>query len=266
MGLGGSGKGWGWGKRIKAERALPAAEATALWPVVGLQAGGGSAGPRGHGQRGGCEGVPERLSRLWPRRKEAALSQGASGGGRGAGGGVPFPWGAKATSTSFEPESNQRPKDDHTCRIYSPPLYQLSYRRVRATKRPGTLLFPEMPQHLTGTPEVRLTGLVGSPFEETGALTARRWVRVRGPGNPAGWLRPGRGGGRHPGAEFQDASCPLRLPSFYKWGPRPEKGEEGLGRGVEKWMVGAWGCGRPGRGEGAPGAGCQTPSQPPGAL
>ncbi|CAI9157939.1 unnamed protein product, partial [Rangifer tarandus platyrhynchus] len=73
-----------------------------------------------------------------------------------------FHWEAKATSTSFEPESNQRPKDDHTCRIYSPPLYQLSYRRVRATKRPGTFLFPEMPLHDTGT-------LVGSPFEESRA-------------------------------------------------------------------------------------------------
>ncbi|KAJ8796089.1 hypothetical protein J1605_018237 [Eschrichtius robustus] len=38
--------------------------------------------------------------------------------------------GAKATGTSFEPESNQRPKDVHTCRLYSPPLYQLSYRRA----------------------------------------------------------------------------------------------------------------------------------------
>ena len=39
--------------------------------------------------------------------------------------------GAKATGTSFEPESNQRPKDVRTDPVYSPPLYQLSYRRVR---------------------------------------------------------------------------------------------------------------------------------------
>ena len=65
-----------------------------------------------------------------------------------------FHWGAKAPSTSFEPESNQRPKDDHS-QIYSPPLYQLSYRRMRATKRPGTSLFPEMPQHDTGASEMR---------------------------------------------------------------------------------------------------------------
>ena len=30
---------------------------------------------------------------------------------------------------SFEPDSNQRPMDDHT-HHYSPPLYQLSYRRM----------------------------------------------------------------------------------------------------------------------------------------
>ena len=29
---------------------------------------------------------------------------------------------------SFEPDSNQRPKDDRQY-LYSPPLYQLSYRR-----------------------------------------------------------------------------------------------------------------------------------------
>ena len=29
---------------------------------------------------------------------------------------------------SFEPDSNQRPKDS-SCNLYSPPLYQLSYRR-----------------------------------------------------------------------------------------------------------------------------------------
>ena len=168
VGLGGSGGRVGVGKRIKAERARPAAEATALWACV-RPAGRRwpRRDPRPRPTRG-CEGVPERLSRLWPRRKDAAQPQGVRRRWRGA-----FPWGAKATSTSFEPESNQRPKDDHTCRIYSPPLYQLSYRRVRATKRPGTLLSPEMPQHLTGTPEVRPSGLVGSPFEETGALTAR---------------------------------------------------------------------------------------------
>ena len=37
----------------------------------------------------------------------------------------------KITScTSFEPESNQRPKDVYMLCIYSPPLYQLSYRRA----------------------------------------------------------------------------------------------------------------------------------------
>ena len=36
-----------------------------------------------------------------------------------------------ASCTSFEPESNQRPKDVYMLRIYSPPLYQLSYRRAR---------------------------------------------------------------------------------------------------------------------------------------
>ena len=34
---------------------------------------------------------------------------------------------------SFEPDSNQRPKDDNF-NFYSPPLYQLSYRRNRRTK------------------------------------------------------------------------------------------------------------------------------------
>ena len=33
-------------------------------------------------------------------------------------------------ATSFEPESNQQPKDVHIYQVYSPPLYQLSYRRV----------------------------------------------------------------------------------------------------------------------------------------
>ena len=34
----------------------------------------------------------------------------------------------KRKKTSFEPDSNQRPKDDRHF-LYSPPLYQLSYRR-----------------------------------------------------------------------------------------------------------------------------------------
>ena len=35
---------------------------------------------------------------------------------------------AKKKKISFEPDSNQRPKDINQC-LYSPPLYQLSYRR-----------------------------------------------------------------------------------------------------------------------------------------
>ena len=34
----------------------------------------------------------------------------------------------KEKKESFEPDSNQRPKDDRQY-LYSPPLYQLSYRR-----------------------------------------------------------------------------------------------------------------------------------------
>lgn len=41
---------------------------------------------------------------------------------------------SKDSGTSFEPESNQRPKDVRTCAVYSPPLYQLSYRRVRGAR------------------------------------------------------------------------------------------------------------------------------------
>ena len=37
-------------------------------------------------------------------------------------------WGKKKKKSSFEPDSNQRPMDYH--HHYSPPLYQLSYRRI----------------------------------------------------------------------------------------------------------------------------------------
>lgn len=47
---------------------------------------------------------------------------------------------SKGSGTSFEPESNQRPKDVHRCPVYSPPLYQLSYRRVQAAVRGALLL------------------------------------------------------------------------------------------------------------------------------
>ena len=49
----------------------------------------------------------------------------------------------KTSGTSFEPESNQRPKDVHTGVAYSPPLYQLSYRRAHAAGA-GSSLFPAM--------------------------------------------------------------------------------------------------------------------------
>ena len=39
----------------------------------------------------------------------------------------------KKKKNSFEPDSNQRPKDDNF-NFYSPPLYQLSYRRNRCIK------------------------------------------------------------------------------------------------------------------------------------
>ena len=107
VGLGGSGGRVGVGKRIKAERARPAAEATALWACV-RPAGRRwpRRDPRPRPTRG-CEGVPERLSRLWPRRKEAALPQGV-GRGRGAGGGVPFPGAQKQPAP---PSSRNRTSD-----------------------------------------------------------------------------------------------------------------------------------------------------------
>ena len=86
---------------------------------------------------------------LWERGcREAAGAPGGAELGRGAGGRCPPPRGAKASGTSFEPESNQRPKDAHTYPAYSPPLYQLSYRRVHAD-RPGSLLLLEMTEATT---------------------------------------------------------------------------------------------------------------------
>ena len=157
LGLGGSGG----GKANKSPRRRP----PRCGPVCGLWAGDGAGESPGHGQRGMC-GCPRKAFPPLAKKEGRCAAAGCRAGQRRRGRGA-FLWGAKATSTSFEPESNQRPKDDHTCRIYSPPLYQLSYRRVRATKWPGTLLFPETLQHHTGTPEVRPSGLVGNPFEES---------------------------------------------------------------------------------------------------
>ena len=44
-------------------------------------------------------------------------------------------WGKNFNSISFEPDSNQRPKDVNGRLTYSPPLYQLSYRRVLGNSR-----------------------------------------------------------------------------------------------------------------------------------
>ena len=158
------------GKQIKAERVRPAADrAVGLCAAYGQETA--QASPQATANAGLC-GCPRKAFPPLAKKEGRCAAAGCRAGQRRRGRGA-FHWGAKATSTSFEPESNQRPKDDHTCRIYSPPLYQLSYRRVRATKRPGTLLFLEMPQHHTETPEVRPSELVGSPFEETGVLAAR---------------------------------------------------------------------------------------------
>ena len=212
--FGGPGREWGVGKRIKARGG--GHRAVGLCAAYGQETA--QASPQATANAGLC-GCPRKAFPPLAKKEGRCAAAGCRAGQRRRGRGA-FHWGAKANSTSFEPESNQRPKDDHTNWIYSPPLYQLSYRRVRATKWPGTLLFPETAQHHTGT-------LVGSPFEESGARAARVRVRVRGPDSPVGWLRPGLCVGRHRGSEFQDASFSLRRPSFYKWGPRPESEEEG---------------------------------------
>ena len=165
VGLGAlSGGGGGGGKANKSGEGA-AGGRPRCGPACGLRAGDCAGESPGHGQRGMC-GCPRKAFPPLAKKEGRCAAAGRRAGQRRRGRGA-FLWGAKATSTSFEPESNQRPKDDHTCRIYSPPLYQLSYRRVRATKWPGTLLFPETPQHHTGTPEVRPSGLVGNPFEES---------------------------------------------------------------------------------------------------
>ena len=149
--------------------------------------------------------------------------------GRGA-----FHWGAKATSTSFEPESNQRPKDDHTCQIYSPPLYQLSYRRVRATKRPGPSFFRKRRSTTLGR-------WSEAPLKRTVRAPPGRRVLVRGPGYPAEWLRPSRGGGWHRAASF-------KMPRVLSAVPVSTFGDRGLKAGkrargeAAKWMR-AWGAG-----------------------
>lgn len=84
----------------------------------------------GRGQRRGCEVSPKGFPASG-QKEEAALPQGVRAGKRRRWRGC-LSLGSKATSTSFRAgESNQRPKDDHTCRIYSPPLYRLSYPEVR---------------------------------------------------------------------------------------------------------------------------------------
>lgn len=103
--------------------------------------------------------------------------------------------GQKLSGTSFEPESNQRPKDVHTSPGYSPPLYQLSYRRVHASKG-GALLFLEMTGPRTlGRPGGQHTRGGRSPFG--GKRAARKPGLGSGRASLAvdlreAWARPAR--------------------------------------------------------------------------
>ena len=190
------------------------------------------------------------------------------------GGGGSLHEGAKATGISFEPESNQRPKDVHTCRVYSPPLYQLSYRRVRAA-RPGPLTF-------TGNAGARHwdarggtgPGLVGSPFEESGARAATPPGAGGRTGQSCGvaaagpwwWPASGRRLSRclGPRAHLWPPFPSPRPSPFYRWGPRRSAARtRGRGRGEGRWRSGcargegeAWQTrGEPtGRGTGEPAA------------
>ena len=122
-----------------------------------------------------------------------------------------------------------------------------------------------MPEHGTGTPEVgQAQGWLEAPLKRAVHAPPRRPVRAGGRGNLAAWLRPGLGGGRHRGGDFQDAwapalTCGLLSPPHAPplstggdhGGPRPERGEEGEGRGVGE-VDAPVGRGRPGRREGNP--------------
>ncbi|XP_057576728.1 uncharacterized protein LOC130844567 [Hippopotamus amphibius kiboko] len=105
--------------RVNVESARAAAGRAGLRSTAGatgLRAGARRRRAPGPRPPRGCAGGPRGLPRLWPGREAATPPQGL-GRVRGAawrGGRAALHQGAKAKGTSFEPESNQRPKDVHT--------------------------------------------------------------------------------------------------------------------------------------------------------